>query len=356
MPIAKSRFFLARSRPGTRDLMIFCRQFAAMNNAGITLLDSLRLFGTQMEQPVLRERLRAVAAELERGGLLAESLAMHDDVFPALLINMVEAGEEGGVLDTVLDRLALHFEKQYDLEQKIKAATFYPKFLTGLVFLTITFILMFVLPNFVGVFENMGLEMPLLTGLLFAAGELLTTYWHLIALSLAALYFVIWKYLQTEKGARYYDRLRLIVPFFSSIYRKVVLARFCRILGILLSSGMTLLPALELLEGILENVILAESIQIVRGRIVQGRSLAETLAATGFFPLMIVEMVRVGEMTGNLENLLDKVADFYEADLSYTIDRLQATLEPVLILTLAGVVAFIALSVLMPIFEMYQLL
>lgn len=356
MPVDKFRFSLAQPRPGTRDLMIFCRQFAVMNNAGITLLSSLRLFGEQTEQPILRERLRAVAAELEKGNLLAGSLAMHGDIFPALLINMIKAGEEGGVLDTVLDRLALHFEKQYDLEQKIKAATLYPKFLTGLVFLMVIFILVFVLPNFVGVFESMGLEMPLLTRLLFTAGEILTAYWHLIALFLFVAYFFSRKFLQTEKGARYYDRLRLDFPFFNVIYRKIVLARFCRTLGILLGSGMALLSALELLKGILENGIIAESIQAVGEGIVQGRSLAKTLAATGFFPPLVVEMVHVGELTGNLDNLLIKAADFYEADISYTIERLQAMLEPVLILSMAGIIAFIALSVLLPMFEVYQLL
>ncbi len=352
----KFSFSLGRARPGTRDLMIFCRQFAVMNNAGITLLDSLRLFSKQTEQPVLRERLQAVVTEVERGNLLATSLALHGDIFPDLLLNMIKAGEEGGALDTVLDRLALHFEKQYDLEQKIKAATLYPKFLIGFTFLAAIFILLFVLPNFVGVFENMGLAVPLITRLLFTAGETLTANWYFIVIFLFAAFFLGRKYLQTEKGRRYFDRLRLDFPFYSSLYRKVATARFCRVMSILLGGGIPLLPALKLVKGILDNRIIAESIQSAGEKIIQGRSLAGALAATGFILPLAVEMVHVGELTGNLDNLLLKAADFYEADLAYNIERLQAMLEPVLIISVAGIIAFFALSVFLPIFEMYQLL
>jgi type IV pilus assembly protein PilC len=356
LPVDKHRFSFFHSRPGTRDLMIFCRQFAALNNAGITFLRSLQLLGEQTEQPVLRERLRAVAAKLERGYLLADSLAEHGDIFPDILLNMVKAGEEGGVLDTVLDRLALHFEKQYDLEQKVKAATFYPKFLVGIASLIVIFILVFVLPNFMGIFENLGLEIPLLTRLFFTLGRMFITYWYLIMLFLLMSFFILRKFCQTEQGAYYYDRLCLNFPFFSSIYRKIMLARFCRTLGTLLDSGMTLLPALSLLKGVMGNRIVTASIKEVEEGIIQGRSLAENLATAGFFPPMIVEMVHVGEQTGNLDNLLLKTAQFYEADVSYTIERLHAMLEPALILTIAVMITFIALSVILPMFEVYQLL
>jgi type IV pilus assembly protein PilC len=356
LPVDKHRFSFFHSHPGTRDLMIFCRQFAALNNAGITFLRSLQLLGEQTEQPVLRERLRAVAAKLERGYLLADSLAEHGDIFPDILLNMVKAGEEGGVLDTVLDRLALHFEKQYDLEQKVKAATFYPKFLVGIASLIVIFILVFVLPNFMGIFENLGLEIPLLTRLFFTLGRMFITYWYLIMLFLLMSFFFLRKFFQTEQGAYYYDRLCLNFPFFSSIYRKIMLARFCRTLGTLLDSGMTLLPALSLLKGVMGNRIVTASIKEVEEGIIQGRSLAENLATAGFFPPMIVEMVHVGEQTGNLDNLLLKTAQFYEADVSYTIERLHAMLEPALILTIAVMITFIALSVILPMFEVYQLL
>mgnify|MGYP000854049226 FL=1 len=332
--------------------MVFCRQFAVLNKAGITLLHSLQLLSAQTGQPLLRKKLQAVAAKLEKGYLLADSLAEHSDIFPGILLNMVKAGEEGGVLDVVLDRLAQHFERQYDLEQKVKAATFYPKFLVGVVFLVVIFILMVVLPNFMRVFESLGLEIPLLTKFFFGLGRIFVTRWYLIALFLLIFYLIAMKYLQTEQGAYRYDRLRLL----SSIHRKIILANFCRTLGTLLKSGMALLPALGLLKGVMENRLVSASLREVERSIVQGRSLAENLAAAGFFPPMVVEIVHVGEQTGNLDNLLLKTAEFYETDVSYTVARLHTVLEPVLILTLAVIVTFIVLAVILPVFEIYQVL
>ncbi|MGI5822367.1 MAG: type II secretion system F family protein [Dethiobacteria bacterium] len=348
--------FFFHSRPKTRDLMTFCRQLAVLNAAGITFLHSLQLLGEQTEQPVIRERLRIVAARLESGHLLADSLAEHSDIFPDILLSMVRAGEEGGVLDTVLEQLARHFEKQYDLEQKIKTATFYPKFLVGVVFLIVIFILVFVLPNFMRVFENLGLEIPLLTKVFFSLGRIFVAHWYLLLLVLMIFCLILGRCLQTEQGAHLADRLRLDFPFFCSVYRKIMLARFCRILGTLLESGMVLLPALNLLQAVMENRIISANIKQVERGVVRGRSLAENLATFNFFPPMLVEKVHIGEQTGNLGHLLLKTAEFYEMDVSYAVSRLHAMLEPALILVMATIVTFIVLAVILPVFEIYQIL
>lgn len=255
-----------------------------------------------------------------------------------------------------MEQLARHFEKQYDLEQKIKTATFYPKFLVGVVSLIVIFILVFVLPNFMLVFENLGLEIPLFTKILFGLGRIFITRWYLLILILLTLYFVLRGCLQTERGTLLYDRLRLNFPFFSPVYRKIMLVRFCRTLGTLLESGMALLPALNLVGAIMDNKVVSANLMEVERGIVRGRSLTENLAAVDFFPPMFVEKVHIGEQTGNLGHLLLKTAEFYELDVSYTVARLYAILEPALILTIATIITFIILAVILPVFEIYQVI
>jgi type IV pilus assembly protein PilC len=350
------KFYLGKARPGTRDFMVFCRQFAALTGAGITLFNSLRLLEEQTEHNVLREKIKDVASRVERGHSLAESFRVNSDVFPSLLINMIEAGEAGGVFDAVLERLALHFEKQYDLEQKIRSATFYPKFIACAAMAAVIFMVVAVLPAFTGIFENMGMEMPALTRLLIFAGNMILSYWHILFIIFIAAVFYCKRLLKTNQGRRFYDRLRLNSPVFGPINRKIVTARFCRTLSTLLGSGTAMLPSLDLVKEIMDNSICGENIARTKEGIVRGQPLARALAAGSFFPPLVVEMVSVGEQTGNLEGMLTSAAGFLEAEVSYIIDRLSSLLEPLLILFMAGIIALIALSVLLPMFEVYQMI
>lgn len=354
----KKGFFrlpLFSSRAKTRDLMIFCRQFASMLEAGITVLSALRVLAEQLESPMLREKVAQVAAKVEEGYSLAASLQMQGDFFPSLLNSMVEAGEEGGVLETVLERLAVHFEKQHELEQKVKAATAYPKFVLSAAVGAVLFMVLMVFPNFADIFLSVGVELPFLTRALIALGEGLISYWYLLALVLVIAYLSLKKILRTEAGIAFYDRFRLFLPVVGGLYRHILVARFCRTLGTLLASGLGLLKALELAKKVVENTVVREIIDKAMRGVTEGKALAELLAAGGFFPAMIIEMVSVGEQTGKLDEMLLKAAAFFETEVSFAVDRLSSLLEPALIIVVAGLVALIAISTLLPMLEVYQM-
>ena len=345
---------LKKKAPGTRDLMVFCRQFAALTGAGVSYLRSLQLLGELTEHGLLGEKIREAASRLEEGYSLVESLRSGSDLFPPLLINMIEAGEAGGFLDATLERLALYFEKQYELEQKIRSSTLYPKFIACAAIIAAVFMVSAVLPAFAGIFENMGISMPALTRLLISAGTWLSSCWPIIVMVIVAVFSLGRRVLKTEQGRRFYDRLRLNNPFLGAVYRKMITARFCRTLGTLLGNGTAMLTALDLVKGIEDNSIYADIISRTKEGIIRGQSLAGSLAAVDFFPPLVVEMCSVGEQTGNMEGMLASTASFFETEVSHIIERLCALLEPVLILFMAGIIVFIALSVLLPMFEVYQ--
>lgn len=360
----EKKFFLYRelkmplwkTPPGSRDFMLFCRQFAALTGAGIPFFNSLKLLGELTEHRTLREKIKDVASRVEDGYSPADSFKVNGDVFPVLLINMVEAGEAGGFLNNAMERLALYFEKQYELEQKIRSATVYPKFLVCAILATVVIMLSFVLPVFEGIFSNMGLKMPALTRLLINTGNILYYFWYIIVIIVFAAFCFSRIFLKTKRGRRFYDRLRLNNPVFGPIYRKIVDARFCRTLGTLLDGGTAMLPSLELVKKVTENSIYAENIDKTRDKIIQGESLAEALAAAYFFPPLVIEMCSVGEQTGNLKGMLISAADIFESEVSHIIERLGSLLEPVLLLCMAGIIVLIALSVLLPMFEVYQMI
>lgn len=345
-----------KPRVQTRDLMVFCHQFAAMVSAGITFLDSLRILAQQTEQPLLKQKIGDIAARVEKGFSLGDSFRAHSDVFPPLMINMVEAGESGGVFGIVLERLAVHFEKQENLEQKIRSATLYPKVIICVIFLVVIFMLVFVLPSFVGIFESMAVNVPPLTRFLILSGEVLASYWYLFLFALIVLALFLKKVLKTKRGVFIYDRLLLDLPLFNSLYRKMILARFCRTLSTLLRSGVNLLTSLQLVEKVMGNRIAAAAVQRVTSAIMQGQTAAEALATENIFPSMVVEMARVGEETGKLGDMLVRAADYFEDEGSRIVERLGSMLEPVLILIMAGIIGLIALSVLLPMFEIYQMI
>ncbi|MGI6318732.1 MAG: type II secretion system F family protein [Dethiobacteria bacterium] len=345
-----------RTRLQTRDMAVFCRQFATMVGAGITFLYSLKVLARQTEQPQLKEIIGDIAARVEKGFSLGDSFKAHSGIFSDLMVNMVIAGESGGVLDTVLDRLAVHFEKQYDLEQKIRSATLYPRFLFCAAILVVVFMLVFVIPSFQGIYVGMAVDLPPLTELLILLGEGLVSYWYLFFLLTVAFAFLLKRILSTGRGAFIYDWLLLELPLFNALYKKVILARFCRTLGTLLGSGVNLLLSLQFVERILGNRIAGAAVRRVAGGIAEGRALAEALALEDLFPSMVAEMAGVGEETGKLDEMLIRSADYYEEEVSCIIERLGSMLEPILILAMAGIVGLIALSVLLPVFDIYRMI
>jgi type IV pilus assembly protein PilC len=353
-PLAGLNIKLSEKKPKSRDFMVFCRQFATMLQAGIPVLQILKILAQQSENEALREKLREITVDVERGSDLAGAMKKHGDFFPRIIVSMVETGEAGGILDTIMERLADHFQRQHDLEAKIRSATIYPAVVTVLAILVLLLMIFFVLPRFAEMLDPMGVEMPLITRVIMALADLLIRFWYLALGLLALLAFLLGRYLKTEHGRAAFDRLRLNLPIFGPLYTKMITARFTRTLATLLASGVALLSALELVEKVIDNRVLsgvlAETAQAIR----RGQNIFVPLAESAIFPPMMVEMVHVGEESGTLDEMLSRSADFYEAEVTYFLDRLAAIIEPVLLIAVGFIVALLLISIMTPMLKMYE--
>lgn len=347
---------LREKKPKSRDFMVFCRQFATMMQAGITVLQILKIQAQQSENPVLRERLREVVVEVERGGTLAGALEAQGKIFPQIIISMVEAGEAGGILDAVMERLAEHFQTQHDLEEKIRAATTYPIIVSALTVVVAVVMVFFVLPQFALVFDNMGFEMPFLTRALLALSNFVTGYWYIFVPLLVLLVLAGRRYISTPRGREWIDRLQLRLPVYGKIYSTMIVSRFSRTLATLLSSGVGLMQALELVERVINNSILGSGLAEARRVIRQGQPLAMPLAASGLFPPMLIEMVHIGEESGSLDGMLTRTAEFYEGELTFILDRLSSIVEPVMIGVVGLFVGLLLVSIIQPMFGIYDMI
>ena len=353
-PLAGLNIKLSEKKPKSRDFMVFCRQFATMLQAGIPVLQILKILAQQSENEALREKLREITVDVERGSDLAGAMKKHGDFFPRIIVSMVETGEAGGILDTIMERLADHFQRQHDLEAKIRSATIYPAVVTVLAILVLLLMIFFVLPRFAEMLDPMGVEMPLITRVIMALADLFIRFWYLALGLLALLAFLLGRYLKTERGRAAFDRLRLNLPIFGPLYTKMITARFTRTLATLLASGVALLSALELVEKVIDNRVLsgvlAETAQAIR----RGQNIFVPLAESAIFPPMMVEMVHVGEESGTLDEMLSRSADFYEAEVTYFLDRLAAIIEPVLLIAVGFIVALLLISIMTPMLKMYE--
>lgn len=346
--------FKRKSKPKSRDFMVFCRQFTTMLQAGITVLQVLKTLAEQSENEALREKLGEITLDVERGSDLAGAMKKHGDFFPEIITSMVEVGEAGGLLDTVMERLSDHFERQHDMEAKIRSATTYPLVISVFAIGVLFMMMFFVLPRFATMFEPMGIEMPALTRALLGFANLLTRFWYLGLALLILLIFLGRRYFKTEEGRLLKDRFSLKAPVFGAVYTKMLTARFTRTLATLLSSGVTLVSALELVEAVVGNRVLSEVLAKTGQAIRRGQNISQPLGASGVFPPMMVRMVDIGEESGSLDEMLSRTADFYEADVTYFLDRLATIIEPLLLIVIGVVVALLLLSIFTPLLKMYQ--
>lgn len=347
-------FKLGRGKPKSRDFMVFCRQFTTMLQSGINVLQVLKTLAEQSENEALKEKLVQITLDVERGSDLAGAMKKHGEFFPQIITSMVEVGEAGGLLDTVMERLADHFERQHDLETKVRSATTYPLVISVFAVAVLFMMMFFVLPRFATMFEPMGIEMPAITRVLLGAADLLTRFWYIALAALALLIFLGQRYLKTEEGRLLSDRLMLRLPVFGPIYTKMLTARFTRTLSTLLSSGVTLVSALELVEKVVGNRVLSGVLAKTGQAIRRGQNISQPLGESGVFPPMMVRMVDIGEESGSLDEMLSRTADFYESDVTYFLDRLATIIEPLLLIVIGFVVALLLLSIFTPLLKMYQ--
>ena len=353
---AKSRqdiaVLLRNRRPiKIRDLSIFCRQFATMIEAGLPILTCLNVLAEQTENPRLRDTLQSVYKRVQEGTALAQALQESPGVFPDIMVSMVAAGELGGVLEVVMQRLAVHFEKEHRLNEKVKAAMVYPAVVMGMAVVVVIFVLTFVLPTFIGIFQSMNVELPLLTRWLIAVSEFLTRHWLALLIVTVAGVVGIRYALQFPGPKAMRDRFALRMPVFGMLIRKVAVARFTRTLASLIRGGVPLLAALEVVKNATGNVIIAQALSESRESLIEGADLSSRLGASKIFPPMVVQMVSVGEEAGELDKMLDKVADFYEEDAEDIVSRLSSLLEPFLLGFLGITIGAIIIAIMLPMFD-----
>ena len=338
-----------------KDMSIFCRQFSVLYGAGVSIVDSLKTVTSQTTNKRLREAMQKVVNLVVSGKSIGESMKVHKDVFPAILYNMVAAGEASGALDTVLDRAAKHFEREFEIEKKVKSALFYPKIVVGAIVIVVSFLLVFVVPNFADLFSGMGVELPLPTRILIGMGDVVTTWWWLIVLGFMSFSALMTWFKGTPRGEVIFDNLELKMPIFGKLSRMNYVSRFCRNLATLNKSGVAIVPSLMLVRQTLGNKVIEEALLPAEEAIKSGQSIAVQLAKSGFFPQLVTQMVTVGEATGTLDTMLEKASDFYDDEIKVLADSMAQLIEPIVFIVLGVVVAFIILSIMLPMFDSLQL-
>lgn len=335
-------------------LTVFSRQFATMINAGLAMVRCLDILSEQTEDKKLQETLILVKKDVEGGQSLSGAMGKYPDVFANLYTSMVKAGELGGVLDEVLDRLAGFLERDFNLKKKVKSAMTYPTVILVMAILIVIFLVTYILPTFVDLFKGMNIPLPLPTKILIGITVGAHNFYVdavVVAIIILGL-FVFRRYVQTPAGKRHYDQFKLSIPVFGMLNKKVAISRFCRTLGTLLSSGVPIMQALEIVGKVSGNEVVADTVLKVRDSIREGESIAGPLQESGMFPPMVTQMVAVGEETGNLDAMLQKIADFYDTEVEYLLASLTSMLEPIMILGMGGIVGFIVISVFLPLYSL----
>lgn len=339
-----------------KELAVMCRQFQTMLNAGVTVISCLDMLKKQTENPTLRAAIATVYEDVQKGTTLSESMKSLSKVFPVLLISMIEVGEVSGTLEVVLERLALQFEKDNKIKSKVSTAMVYPAVIGCIALVMITFMLIFIVPKFVGMINSVGGVMPTPTKILLFVSGLFTNPLFLLGFVVAIILFRFGfkRFKSTEQGKFIIDSFIYKMPMVGKNVQKILAARFTRTLSTLLSSGVSLIQSLEVVDRVVNNQIVSRGLVTVREDIKRGSNLAAPLERMGIFPLMVTQMISVGEEAGSLDAIMEKVADFYDEEVETSISKLVAMLEPLMMMVLAVIVGFIVVAMIMPTFTMNQ--
>ena len=338
-----------------KDISVFSRQFATMIAAGLPLVQCLQTLGMQMERKRFQDIIAKVAYDVESGSTLSDALGRFPRVFDELYVNLVHVGETGGVLDSMLSRLSTYLEKAQALKHRVQMAIVYPILVMTIAVLVVAFLMVFIIPIFAAFFQNAGVPLPLPTRIVIATSNGVVRYWYIIlAVWAAGMYgFRVWY--RTEAGRLAVDRFFLRAPIFGPLVRKISIARFTRTLSALLGGGVPIIDALRITAKTAGNRVVENSVMAARERVMAGQTLGERLKDSGVFPPMVVQMVIVGEQTGALDNMLAKVADYYEDEVDVAVSGLTALLEPLLIVFLGVVIGGIVIAIYLPIFKVVTL-
>lgn len=334
-----------------KDIAIFCRQFYTMLDAGLGIVDCIDILEKQTENKTMVKALIGVHEDVQKGQSLSDSMKKHYKVFPDLLINMVEAGELSGNLDTIMERMSEHYEKENKLENKIKSSMTYPMVLGFVSIGVVIFLLVKVMPTFVGMFDSSGQALPGPTQAVMNISNSLTTYWYIYTVVIGGLILGIKTYKSTYAGKRFFDRLKLKIPIVKDTSVKIVTSRFTRTLSTLISSGIPLLDGLEMVAKVVGNTIVEDKLGLAAEDVQKGVPLSRATRETGIFPPMVDSMIKIGEESGAIDDILFKTADFYDDEVETALNRMTAMLEPLMIVVMAVVIGFIVIAMAMPMFD-----
>ena len=335
-----------------QQVAIFTRQFSVMIDAGLPLVQCLEILGTQSENKVFKRSLLQIRQDVESGSSLADSMRKHPKIFNELYTNMVAAGEAGGILDTILQRLAAYIEKSVKLNSQVKSAMIYPVAVISIAILVVAVILWKVIPVFASLFAGLGAELPFPTVVVIKLSNFIASFWWLIGIVIIGTIIFLRRYHATYRGKRVLDGLLLRMPVLGMLLRKIAVARFCRTLATLTSSGVPILDGLQITAKTAGNAIVEDAIMATRKSVEEGKTISEPLGDTDVFPPMVVQMIAVGEQTGALDTMLSKIADFYEDEVDTAVAGLMKLLEPVLIAFLGVAIGGIVIAMYMPMFTL----
>ncbi|MEW6674940.1 MAG: type II secretion system F family protein [Nitrospirota bacterium] len=340
-----------------KDIVVFTRQFSTMIDAGLPLVQALEILSTQVENKSFGRTLAAIKADVESGSTYADALRKYPRVFSELYVNMVAAGETGGILDTILNRLAGYIEKAMKLKKKVKGAMIYPAVITTVAVVVVAVIMVFVVPTFSSMFISLGGTLPLPTRIIISISKFLGGIGGIVSLSAIVAFFVsIFQIRRTEGGKKATDAIALKLPIFGILIRKIAIAKFTRTLSTLISSGVPILDGLEITAKTAGNKVVEYSVMDARKAVSEGKTLAEPLTKSGVFPPMVTHMIAVGESTGALDAMLSKIADFYDDEVDAAVSNLTAMMEPMLMIFLGTTVGFIVVAMYLPIFKLITLI
>ncbi len=336
-----------------KDIAIFCRQFYTMLDAGVQIDACLDILATQLPHPELKNALRNIYNDVKRGDTLSNAMANHRKVFPDLLIKMIQSGEVSGNLDTILLRMSVYYEKENKVNSKIKNAMIYPAVLVSVAAIAVTIILTFVMPTFIDMFNQNGIELPLLTKGLLWTSDFMASYFVFIIIALFLLYFIFKGYSKTEHGNYTISKFKLTAPILKPLNQKIIVSRFTRTISTLLASGISVAQSVQIASEVVQNKLAEEALLGVREKLIKGEGLSGPMQESEIFPSMLSSMIHIGEETGSLDEILYKTADFYDDELEAQIQATTALIEPLMIVIMGVIIGGIVMAIMIPMFEMY---
>lgn len=335
-----------------KDISIFCRQFSTIITSGISIMRGLEIVKQQTENPKLKSTLEAVLDDVQRGVGLSDAMERHD-AFPRMLINMVEIGEASGTLDKIMDRMAIYYEKEYKLSQRVKQALTYPIVLGCVSILVVVFLVTTVIPSFVNMLGDKS-ALPLPTKIVMGLSNFMVTKWYLLVLGIIGIVGGVIAYKNSNSGRLQLDGILLKIPIYGKIYKKIITSRFARTFGILMGSGVPLIQSFSICSNVVGNAVIKELLDSTSDAVKKGAGIGDTLATKGVFPLMLTQMIKIGEESGTLDEVLEKTSDFYDTEVDTASTQLTTMIEPVIIVVLGLVVGFIIISIMLPMFSMFD--